>query len=364
MSGFYLNELLLRLLPRADPHPELYLSYARALESLAGEALETRALRLFEKRLLDALGYGIDYTRIESTGEAVREDGYYYVRAERGVEPAGDGEGGAHVYRGAHLLALAAETLEDGSSLAAARELLAHALRAAGGPRAGQPHRGARAARFEGPYGCREAVMTDSTAASSIALGVNVDHVATLRQARRVRYPDPLHAALAAEQNGADSITMHLREDRRHIQDEDVERFPQSLQTRMNLELAAVPSMVAIAVRIRPADVCLVPERREEITTEGGLDVAWRTRRCDRGLTPQRGRRERVAVHRCRRRADPSRCAQRRAGHRAAHGSLCRACGAAAQAELERLRRATEAARRLGLTVNAGHGLHYHNVAR
>ena len=110
--------------------------------------------------------------------------------------------------------------------------------------------------------------------AAGLLLGVNIDHVATLRQARRATYPDPLHAALQAEQSGADSITLHLREDRRHIQDHDVERMAAALQTRMNLEMAATGEMVAIARRIRPADVCLVPEKRTEVTTEGGLDVA------------------------------------------------------------------------------------------
>src|SRR5579871_2296766 len=107
-----------------------------------------------------------------------------------------------------------------------------------------------------------------------IALGINIDHVATLRQARRGRYPDPVHAALAAEMAGADSITLHLREDRRHIQDEDVRLLRGLLQTRMNLELAITEEMLDIACDLRPADCCLVPERRAELTTEGGLDVA------------------------------------------------------------------------------------------
>src|SRR5207248_1725696 len=108
----------------------------------------------------------------------------------------------------------------------------------------------------------------------SIALGVNIDHVATLRQARRGRFPDPVHAALAAESAGADSITLHLREDRRHIQDRDVRALRGLLQTRMNLELALTDEMLRIAAELRPEDGCLVPERRQEITTEGGLDVA------------------------------------------------------------------------------------------
>ena len=105
-------------------------------------------------------------------------------------------------------------------------------------------------------------------------LGVNIDHVATLRQARGTRYPEPVHAALIAEQSGADLITVHLREDRRHIVDRDIELLVGVLQTRMNLEMAATEEMTMIATRIRPHDVCLVPEKREELTTEGGLDVA------------------------------------------------------------------------------------------
>ena len=113
----------------------------------------------------------------------------------------------------------------------------------------------------------------------AIYLGINIDHVATLRQARRARYPDPVYAALAAEQAGADSITLHLREDRRHIQDHDVLALRGLLQTRMNLELAVTDEMLAIAAAVRPADCCLVPERRLEITTEGGLDVAGQATR-------------------------------------------------------------------------------------
>src|SRR5580704_8560768 len=109
---------------------------------------------------------------------------------------------------------------------------------------------------------------------SNIRLGVNIDHVATVRQARRAQYPDPVHAALLAEQSGADSITVHLREDRRHIQDHDVRSLRALLQTRMNLELALVEEMLAIACELQPSDCCLVPEKRAEVTTEGGLDAA------------------------------------------------------------------------------------------
>ena len=113
----------------------------------------------------------------------------------------------------------------------------------------------------------------------TIALGVNIDHVATLRQARRGRYPDPVHAALAAEMAGADSITLHLREDRRHIQDQDVRTARELLKTHMNFEMAVTDEMINIARAVRPSDCCLVPEKRQEITTEGGLDVAGQIQR-------------------------------------------------------------------------------------
>src|ERR1700761_8795562 len=113
----------------------------------------------------------------------------------------------------------------------------------------------------------------------TLALGINIDHVATLRQARRGQYPDPIHAALAAEMAGADSITLHLREDRRHIQDNDVRVLKGLLKTHMNLEMALTEEMIGIASSIRPSDCCLVPEKREEVTTEGGLDVAGQVSR-------------------------------------------------------------------------------------
>ncbi len=115
--------------------------------------------------------------------------------------------------------------------------------------------------------------MSEPKLHGGIALGVNIDHVATLRQARRARYPDPLYAALLAEEAGADSITLHLREDRRHIQDRDVFAMRGALQTRMNLEMAVTDEMIRIALSVGPQDCCLVPESRAEVTTEGGLDV-------------------------------------------------------------------------------------------
>jgi len=197
----------------------------------------------------------------------------------------------------------------------------------------------------------------------SILLGVNIDHVATLRQARRGRYPDPLYAALLAEQSGADSITLHLREDRRHIQDRDLAVLREALQTRMNLEMAVTDEMIRIAQAARPEDCCLVPESREEITTEGGLDVAGQLERVADACRALGGSGIRVSLF-----IDPD-AAQVEAAERAGApvielhtGAYAAARGAARAREFERLRTATAHAARLGLTVNAGHGLDYHNV--
>ncbi|HEX7011909.1 MAG TPA: pyridoxine 5'-phosphate synthase [Steroidobacteraceae bacterium] len=196
-----------------------------------------------------------------------------------------------------------------------------------------------------------------------IHLGVNVDHVATLRQARRTSYPDPLFAALIAEQSGADSITMHLREDRRHIQDRDVYACKQALQTRLNLEMAATEEMVRIACDVKPADVCLVPERRAEVTTEGGLDVAGQesalTAVCKRLL--EAGIRVSLFIDPDREQID----AAARTGAPVVElhtGAYAEARGEKQGHELARIRDAARHAAALRLTVHAGHGLHYHNV--
>ena len=196
-----------------------------------------------------------------------------------------------------------------------------------------------------------------------ISLGVNIDHVATLRQARRGRYPDPVHAALAAETAGADSITLHLREDRRHIQDHDVRSLRGLLQTRMNLELAVTDEMLAIAAEVRPADCCFVPERRQEITTEGGLDVAARAARVRDATAHLRQAGVRVALF-----IDPDARQVEAAAHAGAPvielhtGAYAEAAGSHQATELERLRAAARLGASLGLEVHAGHGLNYRNV--
>ena len=205
--------------------------------------------------------------------------------------------------------------------------------------------------------------MSESVFHGTIALGVNIDHVATLRQARRARYPDPLYAALLAEDAGADSITLHLREDRRHIQDRDVIAMREALQTRMNLEMAVTEDMLRIAIEVKPQDACLVPESRQEVTTEGGLDVAGQRTRVRDAVAALAGAGIRVSLF-----IDPDQAqieAARQAGAPVIElhtGAYADAIGGARAREFERLRQAAKAAASLGLTVNAGHGLNYHNV--
>jgi len=196
-----------------------------------------------------------------------------------------------------------------------------------------------------------------------ILLGVNIDHVATLRQARGGRAPDPLLAALVAEQWGADGITLHLREDRRHIQDRDVRALRTALQTRMNLEIAATPEMIAVALEVQPRDVCLVPEKRTEVTTEGGLDVASNPAPVAAACRRLAAGGIRVSIF-----IDPDDAqvdAAARAGAPVVElhtGAYAEAHGAERARELARLAAAAKRATAAGLVANAGHGLDYHNV--
>ena len=197
-------------------------------------------------------------------------------------------------------------------------------------------------------------------------LFVNVDHVATVREARRTDEPDPVRAAVLAEVGGADGITVHLREDRRHIQDYDVEVLMRTAVKPVNLELAVEPGMVELAHSWRPAKATLVPEKREEITTEGGLDLGSpdRIRAVERATARLQGAGIQVSLF-----IDPVEAAIQASGEVGARavelhtGEYANASGAARTAELERLRRAARAARELGLIVHAGHGLTYVNVA-
>lgn len=196
-----------------------------------------------------------------------------------------------------------------------------------------------------------------------IALGVNIDHIATLRQARRGRDPDPVHAALEAEMAGADGITLHLREDRRHIQDADVRILRTLLATPMNLEMAVTAEMLDIACQVRPPHCCLVPEKRQELTTEGGLDVAGQGARVGAAVErlTQHGVRAALFID-----PEPAQIeASARLGAPAIElhtGAYAEARGTERARELDRLRSGAHLAARLGLEVHAGHGLDYHNV--
>ena len=197
-----------------------------------------------------------------------------------------------------------------------------------------------------------------------IYLGVNVDHVATVREARGCGYPDPVHAALQAELAGADGITMHLREDRRHVQDHDIERFAASTQTKLNLEIAATDEMRKIALAVKPKDVCLVPEKREELTTEGGLDVVSQQDFLSDYVASLQEAGIQTSLF-----IDPVEAqieATARVGAPIVElhtGSYAETDTPAARTtELSRIISACDYAFSLGLIVNAGHGLHYDNV--
>lgn len=195
-------------------------------------------------------------------------------------------------------------------------------------------------------------------------LGVNVDHVATVRQARMIDIPDPVEAALLAEQAGADLITVHLREDRRHIQERDVTRLRQRLTAGLNLEMAGTREMTGHALTLKPDDACLVPERREELTTEGGLDVVTHGKQLREVVSRLRGAGIRVSLF-----VDPDLKqleASREAGADAVEihtGAYCDAGGPRQPQELDAVRQAAAAAAGLGLEVHGGHGLNAGNVA-
>ncbi len=202
------------------------------------------------------------------------------------------------------------------------------------------------------------------TEANRVLLGVNIDHVATLRQARGTRYPDPVKAALDSEEAGADGITVHLREDRRHIQERDVRVLKEVLQTRMNFEMGVTEEMMAFAEEIRPEHVCLVPETRQELTTEGGLDVAGQEARISAAVERLARVGSEVSLFID---ADPT---QIEAAHRVGAPAIELHTGRYADAhtpeeaahELKRIQDGVALGLKLGLIVNAGHGLHYHNV--
>lgn len=197
-----------------------------------------------------------------------------------------------------------------------------------------------------------------------ILLGVNVDHIATLRQARGTNYPDPAHAAAVAEHAGADGITVHLREDRRHIQDRDIYVLKETLKTRMNFEMAVTDEMVKIACDVKPAFCCLVPEKREELTTEGGLDVIGNKTKITEAVEKLMAQGIEVSLFIDADKAQIDATVEAKAGYIEIHtGAYADAeTEAEQQAELVRIIEGVKYAHSKGLKVNAGHGLHYHNV--
>jgi len=196
-----------------------------------------------------------------------------------------------------------------------------------------------------------------------VRLGVNVDHVATVRQARKIDVPDPVEAALLAEKGGADGITVHLREDRRHIQERDVELLRQRVKTKLNLEMAVTPEIVRLAEKFHPDDACFVPERREELTTEGGLDVLAHRDKIQRAVGRLQGAGIRVSLF-----VDPQESQIEASREVGAHGveihtgRYCSVPADAREKELREIAAACAFARRLGLEVHGGHGLNYENV--
>ena len=198
---------------------------------------------------------------------------------------------------------------------------------------------------------------------AKLELGINIDHVATLRNARGTIYPDPLKAARLAEEAGADLITLHLREDRRHIKDADLLALRPLIQTRMNLECAVTPEMINIACQVKPHDVCLVPEKREEVTTEGGLDVVGHFDAVQAATARLKNAGIRVSLF-----IDPEEKQIQAAKDTGATvvelhtGRYADLAGDQQIQELERIRKAAQFGKRIGLRVNAGHGLHEDNV--
>ncbi len=199
---------------------------------------------------------------------------------------------------------------------------------------------------------------------SKILLGVNIDHVATVRNARGTAYPAPVFAAALAEQAGAEGITVHLREDRRHITDRDVEILRNTIKTRMNLEMAVTDEMLEIACRIKPHFVCLVPEKRQEVTTEGGLDVASQVARIQEAVTRLSAVGTKVSLFIDADHAQIDAAVASGAPYIEIHtGRYADAeTEEEQQQELQRIAEAATYASQQGLKVNAGHGLHYHNV--
>ena len=329
--------------------------YGEALRAAFRRAIpQASVLRSFEKRLLAELGYAPLLEREAVSGEPIEPSRRYVYEPDRGPMLSLDASPNDLSVSGQTLLDLAADEFSRPETRDEARMLLRSLI--------GQ--------RLHGKVLHTRAVLRELTR-PMIELGVNVDHVATVRQARRTYEPDPVWAAIEAHLGGADGITVHLREDRRHIQDEDVRRLRELTHIKLNLEMAATDEMVGIAARIKPEMAMLVPEGRHEVTTEGGLDVVARRPDCARWCRRLRDAGIVVSVFIDAERAQVE--AAKRIGasvceiHTGPYAHAFHSKGRDAEspavvAELEKIKRAGERIRALGMRFNAGHALNYFNV--
>jgi pyridoxine 5-phosphate synthase len=349
--GIYANELLMRFLQRSDPHPGLFDRYRELLSGLAVGMTPQPPLRLFEKHLLEASGFGMLLDREHGSAKPVESGAWYQYVPESGPvrrEPRGAEDD--KLVSGEALLALQSGEIgpqHQQMLKRLMRRLIAHYL-------------GDRPLKSQSLF---YEITRVENMNNKVLLGVNVDHVATVRQARGTDYPSVIEAAVLAEKGGADAITVHLREDRRHIQDEDVQILCARDATRVNLEMAVTGEMLDIAVGLRPPDVCLVPEKREELTTEGGLDVTANPRGIEAAVRRLSDAGIRVSLF-----IDPDPDQLRAAGIAGAPvvelhtGAYADAAGDEQKAEFERLHEACHVGHDLGIQINAGHGLHLENV--
>ena len=378
MSAFYLNELLLKLTHRDDPHEKLFAAYDEAIGALRAISRDKAAvatiepvLRRFELTLLQEVGYAVELAR-EAGRQPDADRRRARVLVRRRARAGAGGRGGAATRYGK-----IARSYPHRSR--------ARPLRRCGHRRASQAAHAASHQSFAGWPGAVDARARERDEnhprprppfqgrgkLPMIELGVNIDHVATIRQARRTYEPDPVWAAVEAHLGGADGITVHLREDRRHIQDEDVRRLRELTHIKLNLEMAATDEMIAIACGLKPEMAMLVPEGREEVTTEGGLDIVKQENRLKDAVARLAGAGIVTSVFID---AEPAQVeAAERIGARVCEvhtGPYAHAFhqkgrdpeGKPVVAEIDKVRKAGEAIRSLGMRFNAGHALNYANV--
>ena len=329
---FYLHELILRLMPKLSPAPELFQLYEQTIQAMIEKPEREDILRNFEIHLLDIIGHPLQLKYDYNTDRKLQPTLMYRYDPDLGPTECATNSQQWNIVSGSLLCALDVKNLNEQTLLPAKRFL-----------------RGLMQHYLHGKQ--------------QVRLGVNLDHVTTLRQARNTPYPDLIEAIRISEASGADGITMHLREDRRHIQDNDVYASKEVITTSMNLEMAATSEMQKIAIDVQPDHCCVVPERREELTTEGGLNVTAHHDRLKDLVMALSEASIIVSLF-----IEPNPLvidAAKEVGAPVIElhtGHYAGAHGAHQQHEFERLQVATSHALQLGLTVNAGHGLHVGNV--